>query len=231
MGSKCGRRIRAAGLGLAALALALGVCGSAARAQSKPATDGESLTKTDATSWTKTSADVGTKIAAINMRAAIANTAEGKQAAAQMEAEFAGRRKEIEDLNTRIEELQQKLSAGGPVLSDEESNKLTLEGQRLTRQLERRQNEFQEDLSAAQNEVVSRIGRRVVEVLGKYATSNGYGAVLDDSGQTTPVMYASTDITQEIVKLYDQTYPVKSAAAPADPKPGAKAGTAKPSGK
>lgn len=129
------------------------------------------------------------------MRAAIANTAEGKQAAAQLETEFQARRKEIDDLNKRINDLQQKLTAGGTVLSDEERNRLTLEGQKLTRQIDRRQNEFQEDLNDAQNEIIARIGRRVVEVVGKYAPSNGYGAVLDDSSQTTPVMYASTDIT------------------------------------
>jgi Skp family chaperone for outer membrane proteins len=163
-------------------------------------------------------AEAGARVAAINMRAAIANTSEGKQAAAQLEAQFLARRKELEDLNKKINDLQQRLTVGATTLSDEEKQRLTLEGQRFTRQLERRQNEFQEDLNDAQSDVISRIGRRMVEVLGKYAPSNGYGAVLDDSSQSTPVMYASTDITEEVVKLYDQTYPVKSGAGTADPK-------------
>lgn len=197
------------------VALTLGVFGIATQAQSKPAAGVEPAARTGGSSGTKIGAEAGTKIAAINMRAAIANTAEGKQASAQLETEFQARRKEIDDLNKRINDLQQKLTAGGTVLSDEERNRLTLEGQKLTRQIDRRQNEFQEDLNDAQNEIIARIGRRVVEVVGKYAPSNGYGAVLDDSSQTTPVMYASTDITQDIVKLYDQTYPAKSAAAEA----------------
>lgn len=194
--------------------LALAVCSSQSLAQSKPPADSSSVAKTNAGSVAKVDAEGATKIAAINMRAAIANTGEGKQAAAQLETEFQARRKELEDLNKKINDLQQKLTASGSVLSDEEKNKLTLEGQRLTRQLERRQNEFQEDLTDAQNEVISRIGRKIVDVLGKYAPSNGYGAVLDDSSQTTPVMYASTDITIAIVKLYDQTYPLKASANP-----------------
>jgi Skp family chaperone for outer membrane proteins len=197
--------IRARVVGMAIGAMACGLGTSALLAQSKPANTTEA----------------GAKVAAINMRAAIANTAEGKQAAAQMETEFMARRKELEDLNKKINDLQQRLTAGANTLSDEEKQRLTLEGQRLARQLERRQNEFQEDLNDAQSDVISRIGRRMVEVLGKYAPSNGYGAVLDNSSQSTPVMYASTDITQDIVKLYDATFPVKSAAA---------AG-AKPSGK
>ena len=183
----------------------MAVCGLGAAglwAQGKPASGGEA----------------GGKVAAINMRTAIANTSEGKQASAQLETEFLARRKELEDLNKKINDLQQRLTAGATTLSDEEKQRLTLEGQRLTRQLERRQNEFQEDLNDAQGDVVARIGRRMVEVLGKYAPSNGYGAVLDNSSQSTPVMYASTDITEEIVRLYDQTYPVKSGAGASDPK-------------
>jgi outer membrane protein len=217
--------------GLAAMALT--VCGSAAFAQTKPASDGPSATKSDPAVKTPAyqgTATSGTKIAAINFRAAVASTAEGKQAAAQLEQQFAGRRKELEDLNKKIADLQQKLNASSTVISDEEKNKMQLEGQKLTRQLDRRQQDFQEDLSEAQNEVVSRIGQRIVQVIGKYAPSNGFVAVLDDSSQATPVMYAATDITQEIVKLYDQTYPVKAAAVPSDSKPGVKAVSSKPPG-
>ncbi|MGB7284839.1 MAG: OmpH family outer membrane protein [Candidatus Acidiferrum sp.] len=164
----------------------------------------------------------GTKVAAINMRAAIANTAEGKQAAAQLETEFIARRKELEDLNKQINDIQQRLTASAGMLSDDEKQRLTLDGQRLSRQLERKQNDFQEDLNDAQSDVVARISRRIVEVVGKYAPSNGYGAVLDDSSQSTPVMYASTDITEAIVRLYDQTYPVKSSGGAGDAKPAGK---------
>lgn len=187
-------------------AIALGVCSGGAAAQD-PATSGK---------------QAGSKVAAINMRAAIENTAEGKQAAAELETQFMARRKELEDLNKQINDIQQKLNASAGIVSDEEKERLTLEGQRLSRQLERRQNEYQEDLNDAQNEAISRISGKIAQVVQKYAPSNGYAAVLDDSSQTTPVMYASTDITETIVKLYDQAYPVKSAAPADNAKPQAK---------
>ena len=192
------------GIRVSALTVACSFAAAAALAQAKPA-----------------SSEEGSKIAAINMRAAIASTAEGKQAATQLETEFQARRKELEDLNKKISDLQQRLTAGANTLKDEEKTRLTNEGQRLTRQLDRRQNDFQEDLNEAQNEIINRIGRKVVDVIGKYAPTKGFGAVLDSSSQTTPVMYAATDITDEVVKLYDQTYPVKALAA----------ATGKPSGK
>src|ERR1700720_1974489 len=114
--------IRARAVGMAIGAMAFGLGASVLLAQSKPANTTEA----------------GAKVAAINMRAAIANTAEGKQAAAQMETEFMARRKELEDLNKKINDLQQRLTAGANTLSDEGKQRLTVEGQRLTRQLERR---------------------------------------------------------------------------------------------
>jgi len=168
-------------------------------------------------------ADSGSRVGAINLRQAIANTAEGKQASAKLESQFLARRKELESLNKQIGDLQQRLASGANTLSDEEKARLTLQGQRLTQQLERRQNEFQEDLNNAQSDVINTIGRKLVDVVVHYAPSNGYGAVLDNSSQNTPVLFASSDITQDIVRLYDEAYPVKGAApAGVTPKPPAK---------
>jgi outer membrane protein len=87
--------------------------------------------------------------------------------------------------------------------------------------------EYQEDVNAAQADVIDRIGRKMVDVLDRYARENGYAVVLDSSAQSTPILYASTqiDVTQDIVRLYDQAYPVKAGATPqpkpATPKPAA----------
>jgi len=175
----------------------------------------------------KSVAESSSKVGAINLRQAIASTAEGKQASAQLESQFLSRRKELESLNKQIGDLQQRLASGANTLGDEEKARLTLQGQRLTQQLERKQNEFQEDLNNAQSDVINTIGRKLVDVVMHYAPSNGYGAILDNSSQNTPVLFASSDITQDIVRLYDEAYPVKGAApVGVTPKP-----PAKPSGK
>jgi len=55
--------------------------------------------------------------------------------------------------------------------------------------------------------------------------------ILDTSSQQTPVIYAANqiDVTQDIIHLYDQAYPVKASAtsAPA-PKPAPKPAPATP---
>jgi outer membrane protein len=161
------------------------------------------------------------KVGVINIQAAIASTAEGKQAAAELQSQFSPRMNEMQNLQKQIEDVRNRLQTGQSTLSDEEKARLTREGDQLTRTYQRKQQELQDDTNDAQQEVVNRIGRKVVDVLNKYSKENGYSVVLDDSSQQTPVIYAANqiDVTQDIIRLYDQSYPVKNAGgAPSAPK-------------
>jgi len=172
----------------------------------------------------------GTKIGVISIRQAIASTAEGKQAGAELQSQFAPRQNELEGMNKQIADVRQRLDAGGGKLSQEETARLTRQGEVLTRQLQRKQDEYQEDVNAAQSDVFDRIGRKMVDVLDRYARENSYIMILDSSAQNTPILFASTnvDVTQDIVRLYDQAYPVKNAPATPASKPAPKPATPPP---
>jgi outer membrane protein len=157
------------------------------------------------------------KIGVINVRQAIASTAEGKQAGAELQSQFAPRQNELEGLNKQINDLRQRIDSGTGKLSQEELTRLQREGEVKARQLQRKQDEYQEDVNAAQADVFDRVGRKMIDVLDRYARENGYVAILDSSAQNTPILFASTniDVTQDIVRLYDQAYPVKAGASAA----------------
>ena len=168
------------------------------------------------------------KIAVMNVRNAIVATSEGKQAQAQLQSQFAPKQAELQNMQKQIEDLQRKLSEGARTLNDEEKAKMQREGELLTRRLQRGNDDLNEELNAAQGEIVDGIGRKMLEVLDRYSRENGYTVVLDTSAQGSPVVYGSSqsDITQDIVRLYDQAYPVKTAApAASTPRCGAKAGS------
>ena len=162
------------------------------------------------------------KVGVINIRGAIGNTAEGKQASAELQSQFAPRQTELENLNKQINDLRQRLTACEGKCSQDEIGRLTQQGQKATQRFDRLNTELQEDVNSAQGEVIDRIGRKMVDVLDRYSRENGFTLVLDSSAQNTPILYASTqiDVTQDIVRLYDAAYPVK-AGAPAQQKPAA----------
>jgi outer membrane protein len=161
------------------------------------------------------------KVGVINIQAAIASTAEGKQAAAELQSQFTPRMNELQNVQKQIEDVRNRLQSGQSTLSDEEKARLQREGDTLTRTYQRKQQDLQEDTNDAQQDVVNRIGRKLVDILNKYSKDNGYAIVLDDSSQQTPVIYAANqiDVTQDIIRLFDQSYPVKNAGAAAPTAP------------
>ncbi|HXX44526.1 MAG TPA: OmpH family outer membrane protein [Candidatus Acidoferrales bacterium] len=167
------------------------------------------------------------KVGVINIQAAIASTAEGKQAAAELQSQFAPRTAELQTLQKQGQEINNRLQSGQTTLSDEEKARLQRQYDGLNRTFQRKQQEFQEDTQDAQQDVVNRIGRKMIDVLDKYSKENGYAVILDTSSQQTPVIYAANqiDVTQDIIHLYDQSYPVKgtsSSTTPTAPKPAPK---------
>jgi outer membrane protein len=163
------------------------------------------------------------KIAVVRVLEAITACAEGKQANAEIQSRFAPRTAEIDGINKQIEDLQKKAQAGANTLSEEEKSRMQRQGELLSRKLQRTQDDVQDEFNAAKADVLDRLGKKMLDVVNRFATENGYGVVIDASNQQAmTVLYASkqVDITDEVVKLYDQQFPVRAGAAPATRPPG-----------
>lgn len=170
------------------------------------------------------------KVAVINLQDAIASTAEGKQVAQQLQGQFAPRMTELQNIQRQLQDIQQRLQAGANTLSDEEKVRLQRQGSELQRRGQREEQDLQDDRNDASQDAINHIGQRMMPILNKYAKQNGYAVVIDDSAQNTPVVYVAdqVDITQQLVKLYDDAYPVKAATPPAASHPGTQKPSQKP---
>jgi len=170
------------------------------------------------------------KIAVLNVRQAIVTTAEGKQASAQLQSQFAPQQTDLQNMQKQIQDLQSRLANGARTLSEDEQGRIQRQGDLLTRQFQRKQDDLNEAVNAAQSDIIDNIGRKMLDVLDRYSRENGYAVVLDSSAQGSPVVYGSSqiDITAEIIKLYDQAYPVKASGAAGAPAGGAATTTPKP---
>jgi outer membrane protein len=156
------------------------------------------------------------KIGVINIQIAITSTGEGKQATAELQVQFAARQAELETLNRQIEDVRNKLRAGA-MLSDEEKARLARQGDQWTRSLQRKQQELQDDSNEAQREVVDRIGNKMLQVIDVYSKQNNFALILDNSQNSIVLNFSpQVDITQDIIRLFDQANPpVKTGATPA----------------
>jgi outer membrane protein len=159
------------------------------------------------------------KIAALDVRGAIVSTAEGKEAAIELQSKFAPRQTDLQNMQKQIEDIQSRLQNGAATLSDEEKASLQRQADLSGHELQRGQDDLQEQVNAAQQDIVDRIGRKMLDVVDRYARENGIAVVLDSSTQGGAILYRAeqVDITADIVRLYDAAYPLKPAASTTPP--------------
>ena len=167
-----------------------------------------------------------TKIGLIGINAAIGSTQEGKKAIADLQKKYQPRQQELERLQQEIQSIQDQLSKQSATLSDDEQRRLSRDLEDKQKLLKRSTDDAQSDFASDRDEVIRRIGQKMVSIIHDYAQQNGLTLVID--GAQVPVYYASkdVDITAEIVKRYDAANPVadaggapKPATPPATPPP------------
>lgn len=155
------------------------------------------------------------KIAVIAFQPAVMSTNEGRQAMAKIQKKFQPKQTELKSLSDQIDTLKKQLQAGGSTLSQEAraSQLRTIDDKEKS--LQRQAQDAQSDFQSALTEVYQGLAQKFYPVLQDYAQNNGYGLVLDMSTQQTPVVWASksTDITQVVVKEYNQKSGIEAPTA------------------
>lgn len=157
-----------------------------------------------------------TKIGVVNIQQAIAESNEGKKELDALQQKFSPKQAELKSQNDDVENLKKQYQAQESKLSDDEKSTRAKAIDTKQKSLQRNYEDAQSEFQQAEQDVINRIGTKMLAVLEKYASHNGYAMVLDVSNpQTSPVLYATqgTVITKELVDAYNAEGP--SAAAPA----------------
>ena len=160
------------------------------------------------------------KIAVISLQPAIMGTKEGAAAGGALQAKYAPRQAEFEKRKADLAALQNQLNKGGSAMDQDARTKLTREIDSKTKSLQRDAQEASEDSQQDMNKVYNKLGDNMLQIIEQYAYQNGYALVLDVSSQQTPVIWAagSSNITADIVKLYDLAHPGGTLAPAPAPK-------------
>ncbi|MHB8303777.1 MAG: OmpH/Skp family outer membrane protein [Acidobacteriaceae bacterium] len=114
-----------------------------------------------------------------------------------------------------MDTLKKQLQAAGSTLSQSEQATRTRTIDDKEKILQRQAQDAQSDFQQAMGEVYQGIAQKFYTVLQDYATSNGYGAVLDAGSQQTPIVWFNkkADITEVVVKEYNMKSGVAAPAA------------------
>ena len=158
-----------------------------------------------------------TKVGVIHVQEALLSTKDGQKAANELQGKFAPKKTELEKKQGDINALQDQLRKGSATMNDDAKNKLMRDIDSKTTSLKRDSEDFDADVQEEEGKVMQELGAKMMKVLEKYATDNGFGVILDVSNPQTGVLWraAAVDITADIIALYDKANPSTGGAAPA----------------
>jgi outer membrane protein len=174
----------------------------------------------------------GTKIGTLAVEQAIAASNEGQRDLEALSKKFEPKQNELKGLNDEIDSLKKQLNAQQDKLNDESREKLVRQIETKQKAFDRSAEEAKEDFQGQAGEIENRILTKMVPIIQKYVSDNGYGLLLDtDQTMTWPrgavILSGPTmDITQQIVEAYNTASGVAAPAPSTTPKP--KPAAAKP---
>ena len=137
------------------------------------------------------------KIGFVNTERLFREAAPAKRAQQKIEKEFASRDADIQKLAKQVRDLQALLEKDGVTMAEAERRNRERDLANLSRDLQRSQREFREDLNLRRNEELSSVQERANKVILQIAESEKFDLIIQD-----PVVYASPkiDITDKVIK-------------------------------
>jgi outer membrane protein len=137
------------------------------------------------------------KIGFVNTERLFREAAPAKRAQAKLEKEFAARDAEMQKLTKQVQTLQQSLDKDGATMAEPDRRNKERDLANMTRDLQRAQREFREDLNLRKNEELASLQERANKVIQQIAESEKFDLIVQD-----PVVFASQriDITERVIK-------------------------------
>jgi len=147
------------------------------------------------------------KVGIINVQNAILETAEIKKAQLELEARYKPRQQKVETLQKELGELQSKLQTMAGKLTPQAEQEMQVSGQRKQRELQRVTEDLQADVDRERNEILSKSGTRMQEVVKKLAEEKGLDVIMDVA--STLYFKPTMELTKDAVVAYDKAFPAK----------------------
>ncbi len=131
-----------------------------------------------------------------------------KAAQAKLEKEFQGRVGEIQKMDKQARDMQTQLEKDSVTMS--ESDRRTREGElsRVSRELQRLQRQYREELTARQNEEFAQVMDRANKVVQQLAEQEKFDLILQEAVFISPRI----DITDKVLKVLSTDAPAPAPA-------------------
>ncbi|MBU2641918.1 MAG: OmpH family outer membrane protein [Thiobacillus sp.] len=137
-----------------------------------------------------------TKIGFVNTEKLLREAPLSVAAQKKLEREFATRQQDLQKLAKQARELQAQLDKDGVTMSDSERKSKERDLSNHSRELQRQEREFREDLNLRRNEELGQIQERARKTIQEIAKAEKYDMILEQAVYVD----SKSDITDRVMK-------------------------------
>lgn len=157
-----------------------------------------------------------TRIGFVDVERAIYSIDEGKARLKELNDWARPRQEELEKLAREINDLQSEIVSKRGTVSDQALEELNKRLVGKQRQGEDRQRSAKREFEEKQNAVLKELGSKMQSLVSAHGEANGYAVIFLLKPNDVAYLAAPADLTDIVVKLYNEKFPLaaKPAAAP-----------------
>jgi len=136
------------------------------------------------------------KVGFVNVARVLDQAPQAQSASRRIEKEFAPRDRELIAQQKELRKMEDRLVKNGAVMSATERERQAVDIRKLRREIRTNQGEFREDLNLARSQEMTKLQRRVVQVIKDLAKAEKYDLIIGEG-----VIYAGSkvDITSKVL--------------------------------
>jgi Skp family chaperone for outer membrane proteins len=151
---------------------------------------------------------VAGNVGVLDAQRAVATVEQGKQQFEALEAWAKPRQEELQQLQENVVELTNQLNQQRAVASREALQELEDQLRLANRAFEDATRSYNRDAESKQRQMLAEVATRVGQVASEYAEANDFDVVLIFDAQPLVYLRESADITDTVIRLYNEKYPV-----------------------
>ncbi len=171
------------------------------------------------------------KLAYVDLQRALFEVDEGRSAKVKLQSEVERRKKEFEAEQSKLRDDKTLLDKQAATMSEDVRNQKFTELQKRLFDLTQKAEKMQVELSERERGEMKKIFEKMDPIIANIATREGFTMVLEKTDSGLVYAPGNLDVTNELVRTFNDKYPVKNAppkttaGVPAAPKSGAPTAT------
>lgn len=152
------------------------------------------------------------KVGIFDMQRVLAKSASGVAAREALERERAVMQKDVDTKRQELEKLRDELDKKGPLMTAEARREKEDGFERKRRDFARLRDDYAKELEKKEQELLRRMYREIQGVIQQVGAAGHFLAIIDR--QAVVYVAPTADITDEIIRAYDQQQPKGTKPAP-----------------